>query len=128
MPFLYVQITVDNNSKEFYWMCVCVCVCVCVCLFILFHRRGFYRLQWCHGHTWDARINDLVLWVLYQVLLPSSFISVSKNVIFLSKDETSAANKLDRKRYDILLQWKMIYIDIVYKLALIQNRQVAKRY
>ena len=31
--------------------CVCVCVCararLCICVFILFHRKGFFRLQRC---------------------------------------------------------------------------------
>ena len=30
---------------------VCVCMCVCVCVFILFQRKGFFRLQQCLGHT-----------------------------------------------------------------------------
>ena len=46
------------------YVCVCVCACVraCVCLysstcwFLLAARR-----LW---HTWDVRINDLLLWVL----------------------------------------------------------------
>ena len=28
-------------------VCVCVCVCVCICVFVLFHRKGFFRLQRC---------------------------------------------------------------------------------
>ena len=31
--------------------CVCVlCVCECVCVYH-FHLLGFFRLQWCQGHT-----------------------------------------------------------------------------
>ena len=36
----------------------------------------------CLIHAWGVRINDVVLWVLYAVPLPSSFISVSENIIF----------------------------------------------
>ena len=36
---------------------------------------------------------------------------------FTSKGETPARRKLERKRYNIWLLEKMIYIDIVYKLA-----------
>ena len=33
------------------FVCECVRVCVCVCVFILFHRKDFFRLQLCLGHT-----------------------------------------------------------------------------
>ena len=36
---------------------------------------------------------------------------------FTSKDETPALRQLERKRYNILLRKKMIYIDIGWKSA-----------
>ena len=52
-------------------------------MFILFHRKGLFHLQQCLGHTCGyVWIIDLALWVLCCVLLPSSFISISKDVIF----------------------------------------------
>ena len=35
------------------YVCVCVCVCVraCVYVFIPFHRKGVFRLQWYLGDT-----------------------------------------------------------------------------
>ena len=74
----------------------CVCVCVRVCVFILFHCKGFFCLQRCLWHTWGVRISDLVLWVLFWVLLPSSFISISKNVIF----------HLQKRNYSTLANWR----------------------
>ena len=62
----------------------------CVCVFILFHLGGFFQLQWCLWHTWDVRINDLVLWVYARCFcqVPSSlFPNLS---YFTSKDETLA--------------------------------------
>ena len=66
------------------------------CVFILFHRKGFFHLQRCLWHTWGVRINDLVLWVLFWVLLPSSFISASKNVVF----------HLQRRNSSTLTNWR----------------------
>ena len=94
-----------------------VCVCVCVCLFTLFHREGVFRLE----DIWDilGRCGSTMLyWVSFQVLLPSSFISISKNVIYnTTKDENSSEDKLDRKQYDIWFRKKIIYIDMRYKTA-----------
>ena len=65
--------------------------CLCVFVFIFFHRKGFFRLQWCLGHAWEVPISNLVLWVLYQVLLPNSFISISKNVIIHLQKRNSSS-------------------------------------
>ena len=53
------------------------CVCVYVCLYwrLLPTARCLWR-------TRGVRINDVMLWVLMLVFLPSSFISISKYVIF----------------------------------------------
>ena len=95
--------------------CVCVYVCVCVCVFILFQRKGFFRLQQCLGHSWEVRINDLVLWVSYQVLLPSSFISFSKNVIFHLQRWNFSNWQTGKRTIWYVAPAKMIYIDIGYK-------------
>ena len=56
------------------------CVCVCVCLYpSTCWLLPAARRLW---HTWEDRINDLLLWVFIWVLLPSPFISVSKPVLF----------------------------------------------
>ena len=69
----------SKYDKILFTLCVCVCVCVCMCVNILPTWRLLLSAR-CMRHTWGARINDLVLWIW--MLLPSSFISVSKNVIF----------------------------------------------
>ena len=56
-------------------------VFVCVCVYTLPPWRLLPTAR-CLRHTWGVRINDVMLWVSFQVLLPSSFISISKNVIF----------------------------------------------
>ena len=56
-------------------------VFVCVCVYTLPPWRLLPTAR-CLTHTWGVRINDVMLWVSFQVLLPSSFISISKNVIF----------------------------------------------
>ena len=76
--FLYSSgIAQGPNMTRSYLRCVCVCVCMCVNILPTWRLLLSAR---CMRHTWGARINDLVLWIW--VLLPSSFISVSKNVIF----------------------------------------------
>ena len=56
----------------------------------------------CLRHTLGVRINDIMLRVSIQVLLPSSFISVSKKVsYFTSKDGPPAHRQTEEKRYDI---------------------------
>ena len=58
---------------------VCVCVCVCVCLYssTCWFLPAAQRL-W---HTWEVRINDLLLWV-FCYLLSGSFISISESILF----------------------------------------------
>ena len=62
-------------------VCVCVCVRVCVYVYILPPWRLLPSTKR-PRHTWGVRINDLVLWILIWILLPSSIISVSKSIIF----------------------------------------------
>ena len=62
------------------FMCVCVCVCVCECLYSSTWRH--LPTARCLRHTWEVRIDDLVLWIFIWVLPPRSFIFMSHNVIF----------------------------------------------
>ena len=57
---------------------VCVCVCVCLCSSTV-KASSVRKISETY---FRARINNLVLWILVWVLLPSSFISVPENVIF----------------------------------------------
>ena len=58
-----------------------------VCVYILPPWRLLPSAR-CMWRAWRARINDLVLWIFWWVPLPSSFISVSKNVIlFLQRQK-----------------------------------------
>ena len=66
----------------------------------------------------------MLCYVSFQVLLPSFFISVSKNVIYIaSKDENFTEHKLERKQYDLWFRKKIIYIDIGYKSAIQQSNE-----
>ena len=74
-------------------------------------------------------INDLVLWALIWVLLPSSFIFVSKNVIFhLQRPNSSSWQTVEKTTWYMATCKKTIYIDKGYKLASRQKRQMTKRY
>ena len=84
-------------------MCVCVYVCVCVCVYVCVYSSTLKASSACKmSKTYlKGRINDLVLWILIWVLLPSSFISVSENVIFHLKWRNSNLSTTGEKRYDI---------------------------
>ena len=75
-----------TSVPKYEFMCVvCVCVCVFFYMYVCFYTLPPWRplpTARCLRHTWGVRINDAMLWVLFQVLLPSSFISVFENVIF----------------------------------------------
>ena len=72
---------------------------VCVCIYILSLWRLLPTAR-CPRHTLRVRINDLVLWILVGCFLPSSFISISENVIFHL--QSPARRQTGEKRYDIL--------------------------
>ena len=89
-PYCILLASLRTSTVVNWQLCVCMCVCVRVCVLILFHRNGFFRLQRCLGHTWGVRINDLAMWVSFQLLLPSSFISISENInIHLQRRDSS---------------------------------------
>ena len=81
-------------------VCVCVYVCVCVCLYSS-TVEAFSVCKMSETYL-KAQINDLMLWILIWVLLPSSFISVSENVIFhLQRRKLQLDTKLERNRYKL---------------------------
>ena len=104
----FCQISENTFFKEHLWTtasvrwhswfssnccCRCVWLCVCVCLYsFTCWLLPTARLLW---HTWDIRINSLLLWVSLGPL-PSFFISVSENVMF----------HLQRRKRQAALNWR----------------------
>ena len=80
-------------------------VFVCVCVYTLPPWRLLPTAR-CLRHTWGVRINDVMLWVSFQVLLPSSFISISKNVIFHLERRNSRLPATGEKTIWYMLPWK----------------------
>ena len=76
-------------------VCVSVCMCVCVCVFILFRRKGFFRLQWCLGYTWGYGSTNLRCEYYSQCfsqVLSSPFLNLS---YFASKNKTPTSWRKD---------------------------------
>ena len=109
--YLFIYLFIYSNL-----LLACVFVNMCYNNF----RKGFFHLQQFLGHTWEVRISNLELWVPYNVLLQVHSFPFLKMSCFTSKDESPAAVKLERKRYDTLHQRSMIYIDIGYTLTLLK--------
>ena len=77
-------------------VCVCVCVFVCVCACVYVYNFPLWRVLPTSRrlrHTLEVWINDVMLWVLFLELLPSSFISISKYVIFHLRRTNSSLPK-----------------------------------
>ena len=77
-------------------VCVCVCVFVCVCACVYVYNFPLWRVLPTSRrlrHTLEVWINDIMLWVLFLELLPSSFISISKYVIFHLRRTNSSLPK-----------------------------------
>ena len=103
--------------------CVCVCVCVCLYSFTCWFLPAARHLR----HTWEVRINDLLLWVFLGAA--AKFLHLYLRIYLISppKTKTPADRLLERKRYDIIFALeKTIYIDIGYKSAHYKNRQWRK--
>ena len=89
-------------------LCVCVCVCVCVCLYSFScWLLPTARRLW---HTWDVRINDLLLGILLGASAKFFHLCVWKCHISPSKTKTPGSSKLKRKPYDIMSFPKRWYI------------------
>ena len=67
-----------------------VCVCVCVCVYTLLPWNPLLSARFLIN-TLGVRINDVMLWVSFKLLLPSSFISISKSVIFHQQRRNSSS-------------------------------------
>ena len=120
--FNFVLIAVDvlsfrEVSNFIFQVClflnfVITCACVRAYVLILFHRKEFFPLQWCQGHTWGCGSTILHHSRCFCQVPLSLFLKISYI-------ETPARRQLDRKRDDILATCeKIIYIDIGYKSAL----------
>ena len=97
-------------------LCICVCVCVCVCVCTLPPWRLLPSARYLI-HTWGVLINDVMLRVSFQVLLPSSFVSTFRNVIlhFQRRDSNS---RLFRYRYRrALIAKKYVVLKTLYFVA-----------
>ena len=101
----------NNCSVRLIYLATCTtddCVCVCVCLysFICWFLQTARRL-W---HTWDVRINDLLLWVLLGAFAKFLHLRIWKCHISPPKTKTPARYILERKQYDILASAKRWYM------------------
>ena len=106
---LFLSLLSFLSSLLLHLLLLLVCVCVCVCVYVYtFPPWSVLSTSRRLRHTLEVRINDVMLWVLFLELLPSSFISISKYVIFQLRRTNSSLPKTERKWYDIMLREKMI--------------------
>ena len=100
-------------------------VCVCVCLYS--STCWFFPAARHLWHTWEVRINDLLLEYIW-VLLPSSFISLSESILFHLQRRKLQPTAYWRENDMICLESveKMIYIDIGNKSARSKPRSYEK--
>ena len=80
-------------------------VFVCVCVYTLPPWRLLPTAR-CLRLTWGVRMNDVTLGVSFQLLLPSSFISIPKNVIFHLERRNSRLPATGEKTIWYMLPWK----------------------
>ena len=100
--------------------CVCVCVCVCLNLSTCWFLPAVWRL-W---HTWEVRINDLLLRLFLGAFAKFHHLYFWIYHISPPKTKTPTGEKTD----DIILALeKMIYVDIGYKSAQLQKPTVTER-
>ena len=116
----------DNGSflREIIWFpsaakpIVTSDVCVCVCLGLYSSTSWFLPAAQRLWHTWEVRINNLLLWVFLETSAKFLHLYFWIYHILALKTKTPADHLLERKRYDIMFALKkMIYIDIGYKSA-----------
>ena len=81
-----------SNLYEIYSWRASLRARACVCVYILPPWRLLPTAR-CPRHAWEVRINDLVLWIFIWVLLPSSFISISKSILFHLRRRNSSPPK-----------------------------------
>ena len=115
-PAKFARTPILKNICELLLVCVRVCVraCQCVCLY---SSTCWFLLAARHlWHTWDIRINDLLLWVL--LVASAKFLHLHFRIYHISppKTETLANSLLERKRYDIMCSMKRWYI-LIYDIS-----------
>ena len=88
--------------------------CVCVYSSTFWFLLAAPRL-W---HTWDVRINDLLLWVLFGA--SAKFLHLHFQIIISHLQRRNSSLPKNWKQNDMIYCWireKTIYIDIGYKTA-----------
>ena len=79
---LLVALSFHNNHHHWFFLIeftAGVCVCVCVCLYSsTVKASSVCKMSKTYLRVW---INDLVLWILVDCVMPSFIIAVSENVI-----------------------------------------------
>ena len=116
--------------------CACACACVRVYLFIPFHRKGVFRLQWYLGGT--SIYGPMILCFEYyskcfDQVPSSSFLNMwESNMIYASTKRWYAKPTNDEKKLKIrrLLQSKFFHFELVLgirikKLRLFCSKVVA---
>ena len=101
-----------NYQKLWLWFLVHVCVCVYALLPV-----GFFRLHdICDIHE---KFGSMIFCCEHFLGVSAKFLHLYLRIYLISppKTKTPAALLLERKRYDIMLREKMIYIDIGNKSA-----------
>ena len=97
-------------------MCVCVCVCVCVCLYL-----STVKASSVYNDVMDILGGADQRYCVEGIILDTSgkFLHLSFWIYHIStpKSKFRPIHKTDRKRYDICVHEKMIYIDIEYNSA-----------
>ena len=96
---LFYRKSFNNCVCMCVYVCVCVCVCVCVyvCVFILFHRKGFFRLQRCLGHTWGYGSTILCCKYFSRSFCQAPSCTFLEISYFISKDKTPARQENGEK-------------------------------
>ena len=89
----FICITIQHGC---FTMCVCVCVCVCMCVCLYSFAVKASSVCKISKTYLRVRINDLVLLILVDCVMPSSIIAVSENVIF----------HLQRRKLQPLYYWR----------------------
>ena len=75
-------------------------------------------------HIWGVRINDVMFWVSSRVFLPSSFISISKNVIFHLQRRNSSLRTAGEKTMWYMVPQKDDIIDIYKSIYDIRDEKI----
>ena len=123
--YLFLQLVKKENGLEKLSFIATNNWVVCVCLYS--STYWFLPAAGRLWHTWEVRINDLLLWVFLEASAKFHHLYFWIYNISPSKTKTPVDRLLERKWYDITFALKkIIYIDIGYKSAHYKNRQWRK--